>query len=175
MDAQGKQWRRSIAGGIAANLDYNLLLSCDCMGLGGTVVWLSTASWLSRTRNKREQNTEVWMMGALTNEKCVACRRESPLVTEAEMEELKPQVPDWTVVEHEGVQQLQRVFKFGDFAQALNFTNRVGALAETEGHHPAILTEWGRVTVNLWTHKIHGLHRNDFIMAAKIDAFAPER
>lgn len=109
-------------------------------------------------------------MGALTEEKCAACRRDSPLVTEAEIRELKPQIPEWTLVERDGVQQLQRVFTFGDFAQALSFTNRVGALAEVEGHHPAILTEWGRVTVNLWTHKIRGLHRNDFVMAAKIDA-----
>lgn len=109
-------------------------------------------------------------MGALTEEKCDACRRDSPLVTEAEIRELKTQVPEWALVERDGVQQLQRVFAFRDFAQALSFTNRVGALAEAEGHHPAILTEWGRVTVNLWTHKIHGLHRNDFVMAAKIEA-----
>jgi 4a-hydroxytetrahydrobiopterin dehydratase len=113
-------------------------------------------------------------MAALTNEKCTACRRDSPLVTEAEIQELKPQVPDWTLVENRGIQQLERVFAAKDFVEALRFTNRVGALAEAEGHHPAILTEWGRVTVTLWTHKIHGLHRNDFIMAAKIDALAPE-
>ena len=77
-------------------------------------------------------------------------------------------------MEREGIQQLERVFAFRDFAEALSFTNRVGALAEAEGHHPAILTEWGRVTVTLWTHKIHGLHRNDFIMAAKIDSLAPQ-
>jgi 4a-hydroxytetrahydrobiopterin dehydratase len=112
------------------------------------------------------------MMGALTEEKCAACRRDSPLVTETEIRELKPQVPEWALVERDGVRQLQRVFAFSDFAQALSFTNRVGALAEAEGHHPAILTEWGRVTVNIWTHKIHGLHRNDFVMAAKIDALS---
>ncbi len=113
-------------------------------------------------------------MDALTNEKCTACRRDSPLVTEAEVQELKPQIPDWTVVEQEGIQRLKRVFTVKDFVTALSFTNRVGALAEAEGHHPAILTEWGRVTVTLWTHKIHGLHRNDFIMAAKIGALAHE-
>ena len=114
-------------------------------------------------------------MGALAIEKCTACRRDSPLVTEAEMQELKPQVPEWTIVERDGIQRLERVYSFGTFADALRFTNRVGALAETEGHHPAILTEWGRVTVTLWTHKIRGLHRNDFIMAAKIDSLAAER
>ena len=109
-------------------------------------------------------------MAALTSEKCSACRRDSPRVTEAEIAALKPQVPDWTVVEREDIPRLERVFSFPDFASAMSFTNRVGALAETEGHHPAILTEWGRVTVTLWTHKIRGLHRNDFVMAAKIDA-----
>jgi 4a-hydroxytetrahydrobiopterin dehydratase len=113
-------------------------------------------------------------MDALTHEKCTACRRDSPLVTEAEIRELKPQIPDWTLVEREGIQRLERVFTFKNFAEALSFTNRVGALAETEGHHPAILTEWGRVTVTLWTHKIRGLHRNDFIMAAKVDSLAAE-
>jgi 4a-hydroxytetrahydrobiopterin dehydratase len=112
-------------------------------------------------------------MSILTSEKCTACRRDSPLVTEAEIQELKPQVPDWTLVERENIQRLERVFRLKDFADALSFTNRVGALAEAEGHHPAILTEWGQVTVTLWTHKIRGLHRNDFIMAAKIDSLAP--
>jgi 4a-hydroxytetrahydrobiopterin dehydratase len=112
-------------------------------------------------------------MSTLTNEKCSACRSDSPLVTATEIQELKPQIPNWNVVERKGIQQLERVFTTKDFVEALSMTNRVGALAEAEGHHPAILTEWGRVTVTLWTHKIHGLHRNDFIMAAKIDALAP--
>jgi 4a-hydroxytetrahydrobiopterin dehydratase len=109
-------------------------------------------------------------MATLTTEKCTACRRDSPLVTEAEIAELKPQIPEWTLLEREGIQRLERVFRFGNFAEALRFSNRVGDLAEEEGHHPAILTEWGRVTVTLWTHKIRGLHRNDFVMAAKVDA-----
>ncbi len=109
-------------------------------------------------------------MATLTNEKCTACRRDSPRVTEAEIQELKPQILDWTISETGGIPRLERTFRFTNFADALSFTNRVGALAEEEGHHPAILTEWGRVTVSLWTHKIHGLHRNDFVMAAKIDS-----
>jgi 4a-hydroxytetrahydrobiopterin dehydratase len=107
---------------------------------------------------------------SLTRERCVACRRDSPRVTEAEVAELRPQVPDWEVVERDGIQRLERVCRFSNFAEALTFTNRVGALAEEEGHHPALLTEWGRVTVTWWTHKIHGLHRNDFVMAAKTDS-----
>ena len=112
-------------------------------------------------------------MDALTKEKCTACRRDSPRVTEAEMLELKPQIPEWTLLEREGIERLERVYRFVNFAEALSFTNRVGALAEEEGHHPAILTEWGRVTVTLWTHKIRGLHRNDFILAAKVDSLLP--
>ncbi len=108
-------------------------------------------------------------MATLTNEKCTACRRDSPRVTEADIQELKPQIPEWTLGEVDGIPRLERIFGFPNFGQALNFTNRIGALAEEEGHHPAILTEWGRVTISLWTHKIRGLHRNDFVMAAKID------
>ena len=112
-------------------------------------------------------------MSTLTHEKCTACRRDSPRVSESDIQELKPQVPDWTLVERESIQRLERVFRFRNFAEALSFTNRVGALAEAEGHHPAILTEWGQVTVTLWTHKIRDLHRNDFVMAAKIDFLVP--
>jgi 4a-hydroxytetrahydrobiopterin dehydratase len=112
-------------------------------------------------------------ISVLINEKCTACRSDSPHVTETDIQELKPQVPDWTLVERETIPRLERVFRFKNFVEALSFTNRVGALAEAEGHHPAILTEWGRVTVTLWTHKIGDLHRNDFVMAAKIDSLAP--
>ncbi len=109
------------------------------------------------------------MTEALTAEKCVACRRDAPTVTDAEIAELHPHVPDWELVELDGIKRLRRVFPVDDFAQALALTNRIGELAEREGHHPALLTEWGRVTVSWWTHKIRGLHRNDFVMAAKTD------
>jgi 4a-hydroxytetrahydrobiopterin dehydratase len=105
---------------------------------------------------------------------CEPCRAGAPTVTPEEMRELRPQVPDWSVVERDGIPRLERVFTFPDFAQALEFTNRVGAIAEAEGHHPALLTEWGRVTVAWWTHKIRGLHRNDFVMAARTDGVARE-
>ncbi len=108
-------------------------------------------------------------------EKCVPCHGGVPHATEAEIAGLTPGIPDWALVERDGVRRLERVFHFRDFAGALAFTNRVGALAEAEGHHPALLTEWGRVTVTWWTHAIGGLHRNDFIMAAKTDALARER
>lgn len=108
-------------------------------------------------------------MEALANLKCVACRADAPHVTEAEIAQFRPQVPDWQLLERQGIPQLERVYKFKNFREALAFTNRVGELAEAEGHHPALLTEWGRVTVTWWTHKINGLHRNDFIMAARTD------
>jgi 4a-hydroxytetrahydrobiopterin dehydratase len=109
-------------------------------------------------------------MEALTQMRCVACRKDAPTVTDAELAEFHRQVSDWDIVELDGIKRLRRVFSVDDFAQALGFTMKVGELAEEEGHHPALLTEWGRTTVTWWTHKIKGLHRNDFIMAAKTDA-----
>jgi 4a-hydroxytetrahydrobiopterin dehydratase len=111
-------------------------------------------------------------MEPLTEQKCVACRADAPTVTDTEIAELRPEIPDWELVEVDGIKRLRRVFSFDDFAQALAFTTKVGELAEAEGHHPALLTEWGRTTVTWWTHKIKGLHRNDFIMAAKTDELA---
>jgi 4a-hydroxytetrahydrobiopterin dehydratase len=113
-------------------------------------------------------------MAELVREKCVACRRDSPRVTETEAKELSAEIPDWTLREVEGIPHLEKVFRFPNFADALAFTNKIGALAEEQGHHPALTTEWGRVTVAWWTHKIRGLHRNDFIMAAKTDQAAAQ-
>ena len=109
-------------------------------------------------------------MATLTNEKCATCKSDSLRVSDSEIEQLKVQVPEWTILERDSIARLERIFPFKNFANALAFTNRVGALGEAEGHHPAILTEWGQVTVTLWTHAIAGLHRNDFVMAAKIDS-----
>ena len=108
-------------------------------------------------------------MTRLQEMKCVACRGDEPVVTAAGIALFHPEVPEWTLVEREGMQRLERVFSFKNFREALAFTNQVGEIAEEEDHHPAILTEWGKVTVTWWTHKIRGLHRNDFIMAAKTD------
>lgn len=109
-------------------------------------------------------------MEELVEMKCVACRKGEPTVTENEIAGLLPRIPEWKIVERDGVQRLERIYGFNDFSQALSWTNKVGELAEAEGHHPALVTEWGKVTVTWWTHKIRGLHRNDFIMAAKTDA-----
>jgi 4a-hydroxytetrahydrobiopterin dehydratase len=108
----------------------------------------------------------------LLGERCVACRRDAPRVTDEEATALTPSIPDWERHEHDGVPRLVRTFRVPNFREALAFTQRVGELAEEQGHHPALLTEWGKVTVSWWTHKIRGLHRNDYIMAAKTDALA---
>lgn len=113
-------------------------------------------------------------MTTLTQEKCVACRADSPHVTDEEIAGLHPQVPEWKLGFEDRIRKLERVFRFRNFVQALTFTNAVGNLAEAEGHHPLLVTEWGRVTVTWWTHKIRDLHRNDFIMSAKTDRLYEE-
>ncbi len=100
---------------------------------------------------------------------CEACRAGAPPATAAERETFLAEHPEWNIEETDGMPQLRRTYAFGSFAEALAFTNKVGGLAEAEGHHPALLTEWGKVTVRWWTHKIGDLHKNDLIMAAKTD------
>jgi 4a-hydroxytetrahydrobiopterin dehydratase len=92
-----------------------------------------------------------------------------PTLTEAEIAELAPEVPEWQVVNVDGIHRLRREFRFKDFRSAMDFAMRVGELAEREQHHPDLHVAWGKVVVETWTHKIGGLHRNDFILAAKTD------
>lgn len=106
-------------------------------------------------------------MAELAGERCVPCRGGEPTLGEDEIDDLLAEVPGWRMVEREGIKRLEREFRFADFASALAFTGRVGEEAEEAQHHPALLTEWGRVTVTWWTHAIGGLHRNDFVMAAR--------
>jgi len=94
---------------------------------------------------------------------------DTPGLTELEIGQLIMKLPGWETHKKKGELRLEKSFQFEDFSQALTFTNRVGKLANEEDHHPAILTEWGKVTVIWWTHKIKGLHKNDFIMAAKTE------
>ncbi len=108
-------------------------------------------------------------MDQLTATRCVPCRGDVPPLDEARIRALQQQVPEWQVVPHEGVPRLTRGFKFPDFRSALDFTVEVGELAEREDHHPDIHLAWGRVKVEVWTHKIKGLHENDFVIAAKTD------
>jgi 4a-hydroxytetrahydrobiopterin dehydratase len=108
-------------------------------------------------------------MNKLQEMKCVPCRSDAHRITEAEIQLLTPQIPEWTLRKIDHMDRLERTYTFRDFSDALVFTNKIGVLADKEDHHPALLTEWGKVTVTWWTHKIKGLHRNDFIMAAKTD------
>lgn len=108
-------------------------------------------------------------MSELTDMRCVPCRGDEPVVTDAQIIEMNPQIPEWEVIEVDGIKRLRRVFKFKNFVQALEFTNQVGEIAEEQDHHPTLKTEWGKVTITWWTHAIRGLHQNDFIMAAKTD------
>ncbi len=105
----------------------------------------------------------------LSKQSCEACRADAPRVSDEDLKLLMPNIPDWQVIVVDGVMQLSREFGFRNFEQAMAFSNRVGEIAETEDHHPAILTEWGKVTVAWWSHKIKGLHKNDLIMAARTD------
>jgi 4a-hydroxytetrahydrobiopterin dehydratase len=108
-------------------------------------------------------------MTELKEMKCVACRGGDPALTDAEIADLLPQLPQWQLITQDNILRLQRVFKLKNYAQALEFTNKIAAIAEAEDHHPLIILEWGRVTVQWWTHVVKGLHKNDFIMAAKTD------
>ncbi len=108
-------------------------------------------------------------MEELSRMHCIPETADTPRLTEREVSELKRQLQGWETHTEEGELRLKKSFKFADFKQAMAFTNQVGKLANEEDHHPALLTEWGKVTVTWWTHKIKGLHKNDFIMAAKTD------
>ncbi len=106
------------------------------------------------------------MTEQLADKKCVPCRGGVPPLKGEELEALHRAVPNWNVVNGH---HLTRAYTFPDFKQALDFVNRVGALAEEQGHHPDILLAWGKAEITLWTHKVDGLTESDFIMAAKID------
>jgi 4a-hydroxytetrahydrobiopterin dehydratase len=108
-------------------------------------------------------------MTELADKQCVPCRGGVPPLKGKELQAMHAGVPEWTVVDEH---HLTREYKFPDFKQALDFVNKVGALAEEQGHHPDILLAWGKAGVTMWTHKIDGLTESDFIMAAKIDRIA---
>ena len=108
-------------------------------------------------------------MNNLSKDHCEACRADAPNIPDSELKELLGLIPDWNIEVRDEVMQLEKQFGFDDFVTALEFANKIGAQAEQEGHHPTLTVEWGQVTVTWWSHKIGGLHRNDFIMAAKSD------
>jgi 4a-hydroxytetrahydrobiopterin dehydratase len=102
----------------------------------------------------------------LAEKTCVPCKGGMPPLKGAELHQFSHQLPNWIVMDEH---HITRTFTFPDFQQALDFVNRVGAVAEEQGHHPDILLTWGKVQITLWTHKVNGLTESDFIMAAKID------
>ncbi len=108
-------------------------------------------------------------MSELKNDQCVPCRGDLPALDKEGIAALMAQVPGWQVETVEGVARLVKRYRFPNFRLALAFTLAVGELAESQNHHPVLVTEWGQVTVSWWTHAIGGLHQNDFIMAARTD------
>tara|TARA_Y100001935_G_scaffold84604_1_gene70297 strand:+ start:586 stop:933 length:348 start_codon:yes stop_codon:yes gene_type:complete len=106
----------------------------------------------------------------LSKSSCEACRVDAPVLQDNEIKELLSQVPSWKVFEEDNVKKIICSFIFLSYEDSLNFLNKVADLAEKEDHHPEIILEWGKVTVTWWSHKIKGLHKNDFICASKTDA-----
>ena len=106
------------------------------------------------------------MMTQLADKTCVPCRGGTSPLKGSDLHTLSHQLPNWSVVDEH---HITRTFPFPDFQKALDFVNRVGALAEQQGHHPDVLLSWGKAAITLWTHAVNGLTESDFIMAAKID------
>ena len=100
---------------------------------------------------------------------CIACQPDAEPATQVEIDNFLLESPDWSLNKIDGIKCIKKVYKFGNFEEALRFTNLVGEVAEQEGHHPEIITEWGKVTVRWWSHKIGNLHLSDLILAARCD------
>ena len=105
-------------------------------------------------------------MSQLAGKKCVPCMGGTPPLKGEELKQIHGQVDGWDVIEEH---HLSKTYKFPNFVKALEFVNNVGSLAEEQGHHPNIFLTWGKVGIEIWTHKIDGLTESDFILAAKID------
>ncbi len=108
-------------------------------------------------------------MGTLATESLDTSKQGAKILDEQDARELLERLEGWSLISVAGVHRAEKAYKFKDFQQALTFTNQVGALAEDAGHHPALLTEWGKVTVTWWSHNLGGVHRNDLIMAARTE------
>ena len=107
-------------------------------------------------------------MASLKSQSCEACQIGAPKVSENELDELLLEIEEWTLIK-EPIKKLQKVFNFKNYKDSLNFSIKITKLADEEDQHPQIILEWGKVTVTWWSHKIEGLHHNDFICAAKTD------
>ena len=106
---------------------------------------------------------------SLKESKCEACTIDAPLVSDSEAKILLLELDSWVIENVSGINQLIKTYKFSNYAESLDFSNKVADLAESEDHHPKIVLEYGSVEVSWWSHKIKGLHKNDFICAAKTD------
>ncbi|MFT5757243.1 MAG: 4a-hydroxytetrahydrobiopterin dehydratase [Alteromonadaceae bacterium] len=112
-------------------------------------------------------------MTALSSQQCQICNKDTMPIAHSLIAQYLLDIPQWQLNQTDGSQCLQRIYPLKNFAAAISLTNKIAEIAEQQGHHPAILTEWGKVTVRWWTHSIAGLHINDFIMAAKTDQLSP--
>ena len=126
--------------------------------------------WAPLRLYEADSGVEVTMTDELAHKVCTPCRGGIPPMTEDEAKQYLGQTPGWAL-DSAGT-RIERTFRFANFKEALDFVDQIGGLAEAEGHHPDIRFGWGYCTVELYTHKINGLHENDFIMAAKIDELA---
>ena len=106
---------------------------------------------------------------SLEESKCEACTIDAPLVSASEAKNLLSELDGWIIESVSGVDQLVKTYKFSNYGESLDFSNKVADLAESEDHHPRIVLEYGSVEVSWWSHKIKGLHKNDFICAFKTD------
>lgn len=111
-------------------------------------------------------------MTSLAHTACEPCSGNATPLSYSASEAYLETLPEWQIVERDGIMTLRRDFTFRDFASALDVTQRIGEIAEQAGHHPLITTQWGKVTVMWWSHNIKGLHINDFILAARTDEVA---
>ena len=140
------------------------------VGIGGAEIFrhrVEPSEFARLVRDRRSSGS-----ASLANEECIPCRGGVSPLKGPELERMAGELGSvWRVVnEH----HLEKEFRFPDFEQALSFTNAVGAIAEREGHHPDIHLAWGKVRIEIWTHKINGLTRSDFVLAAKIDRILPD-
>lgn len=107
-------------------------------------------------------------MNDLSSQSCEACQIDAPKVPQDQIQILLSEINGWVLIE-EPINKIQKIFSFKSYKDSVDFSNKVASLADDEDHHPQIVLEWGKVTVIWWSHKIEGLHKNDFICAAKTD------
>ena len=109
-------------------------------------------------------------MNLLAEASCESCNKQVSKLTDDEINSLLPLTEKWQLIEEDNIKKIQRIYFIADYKKALEYASAVARLAQCENHHPSILLEYSKVTVTFWTHVILGLHKNDFIMAAKADS-----